>query len=230
VEPNATVSDFCTISGKVEITDKFDGGNVRLTENYVNTARMPETRTVSEIQLDSKGYFTFTNLKPGDYVVEPVYYNKTNGPITYNPGANPPYYYFVIYKTHSWSRKVILSSGREVKLKFLAKDAKIDSSNQYVYSQNYLETTPYNPFNPGAYTPPEYDYTPYTPYNTPAGNYTPYTTPATNYTPYTAPVTNYTPYTQPSDAPYTPYNTPPTTYTPYNTPATLYSPYNYLNK
>jgi hypothetical protein len=227
-DPNSIKSDSGSISGQVIIKEKFDGGSVTLSENYLNDARMPKTRVVSVIQLPSSGLFTFSNLPAGDYVVEPNYSNASNGPITYSPASG--YYYFVIVDKYSWSRKVILSKGQNAKLTFPAEQAKYDTSNQYVYSSNYYSDSPYSPYNTNSTNnPPTYNYSPYSPYNAQTPSYTPYTAPVTNYTPYTAPVTNYTPYTA-ANPPYSPYNAPAANYTPFENSATPYSPFNYLDK
>ncbi len=222
VEPN---SAYGSISGQVIIKEKFDGGSVSLSENYLNEARIPKTRVVSTVQLTSSGLFTFSNLPPGDYLVEPGYANAENGPITYNPANG--YYYFVIVNKYTWSRKVILAKGQHAKLTFPAEQAKYDTYNQYVYSSNYYSTNPYSPYD-ATPQPPTYNYSPYSPYTAQTPNYAPYTAPVPNYTPYTAPVQNYTPYTA-ANPPYSPYNAPATNYTPFDNTATPYSPFNYLD-
>ena len=220
VDPNALYiepdSASGSISGQVIIKEKFDGGSVSLSENYLNEARIPKTRVVSTVQLTSSGIFTFSNLPPGDYLVEPGYANAENGPITYNPANG--YYYFVIVNKYTWSRKVILAKGQHAKLTFPAEQAKYDTYNQYVYSSNYYSTNPYSPYDTTP-QPPTYNYTPYSPYNAQTPNYAPYTAPVQNYTPYTA-----------ANPPYSPYNAPATNYTPFDNTATPYSPFNYLNK
>ena len=226
LDPNGINRDACSISGQVIIKEKFDGGSVSLSENYLNDARVPKTRVVSVIQLNSSGLFTFSNIPAGNYVVEPNYFNASNGPITYSPASG--YYYFVIVDKYSWSRKVVLAKGQQAKLTFPAEQAKFDTSNQYVYSSNYYSNNPYSPYDATA-TPPDYTYSPYSPYNAQTPNYSPYTAPVQNYTPYTAPVQNYTPYTA-ANPPYSPYDTPATNYTPFDAPTTPYSPFNYLNK
>ena len=231
VDPNASCidpdsrNDLGSISGEVIIKEKFDSGSVSLSENYLNEARIPKTRVVSTVQLTSSGTFTFSNLPPGDYLVEPGYANAENGPITYNPASG--YYYFVIVNKYTWSRKVILAKGQHSKLTFPAEQAKYDTYNQYVYSSNYYSTNPYSPYD-ATPQPPAYNYTPYSPYNAQTPNYAPYTAPVQNYTPYTAPVQNYTPYTA-ANPPYSPYTTPATNYTPFDNTATPYSPFNYLD-
>jgi len=120
----------CSISGSVVINKPFQSGIVRVSEEYINSARIPATREVTSCSLPRDGNFSFTNLSPGKYTITAQSSYSSQGSLTYNYCAGGYYYYITIITT-SWTKTLSLAPGEHTQIEL--RDGKEVCSQQIQY-------------------------------------------------------------------------------------------------
>jgi hypothetical protein len=125
-----------SISGSIVITRPFQSGIVRITEEYINNARMPATRDVTSCGLPQDGKFSFTNLPPGKYTITAQSSCSSQGSMSYNYSTNG-YYYYITIVTTTWSKTLSLGPGENTRVEL--QDGKEVFSQQIQYvNQPYI--------------------------------------------------------------------------------------------
>ncbi|HPZ09674.1 MAG TPA: hypothetical protein PL110_16350 [Candidatus Eremiobacteraeota bacterium] len=142
-----TSSSSGSISGKVTIYKPFDEGSITLTEDYINTARIPTKRAVATTPLPQDGTFNFTGLQKGDYTITATIYRKIQGDLLYDV-TNKKYYYTVQNYTTTYSQRILLKNGENAGIVL---DKGIESVTQQILYTDIVTPTPVYPNNPNNY-------------------------------------------------------------------------------
>ena len=134
-----------SISGSVVINKPFQSGIIRLTEEYINNARIPATREVASCGLPQDGNFSFTNLPPGKYTIIAQSSYSSQGSLSYNYSVNGYYYYITVVNT-TWTKTLSLGPGEHTRIEL--------QNGQEVCSQQIQYVTPPQNYYPRGYTYP----------------------------------------------------------------------------
>lgn len=140
------------ISVHVEITAPFQQGWVKLTEEYVNTARINSVREISTCALPMDGNVTFQNLPAGKYTITAITQYTDQGTLQYNQ-VTKYYYYNVTTTTTTWTQTLTLAEERQTKVEL--KNGTSTSSQTVKYVDYPYNTQPYqNQLTPYPYNYP----------------------------------------------------------------------------
>lgn len=140
-----TVNTPGSISGSVVINKPFQSGIIRVTEEYINNARIPATREVTSCGLPQDGNFSFTNLIPGKYTITAQSSYSSQGSLSYNYSVSGYYYYITVINT-TWTKTLSLGPGEHTRVEL--------QNGQEVCSQQIQYVTPPQNYYPRGYTLP----------------------------------------------------------------------------
>jgi len=129
--PQTVSSLKSTVSGHV-VYQYFERGTVRIIETYVNSARMPQTREISSTNLPSDGYYNFSDIPPGEYIIEATCYYSVTGPVVYDYVSKQAYRCVTTY-IPTWQKRLILKGGETVTADFLPEQAVVRSEEKLIY-------------------------------------------------------------------------------------------------
>ncbi|MEQ8223031.1 MAG: hypothetical protein ABRQ37_12065 [Candidatus Eremiobacterota bacterium] len=129
--PQTVSSLKSTVSGHV-VYQYFERGTVRIIETYVNSARMPQTREFSSTNLPSDGYYNFSDIPPGEYIIEATCFYSVTGPVVYDCVSKQAYRCVTTY-IPTWQKRLILKGGETLTVDFLPEQAVVRSEEKLIY-------------------------------------------------------------------------------------------------
>lgn len=129
--PQTVSSLKSTVSGHV-VYQYFEGGTVRIIETYLNSARIPQTREISSTSLPSDGYYNFSDLPPGDYIIEATCFYSVTGPVVYDY-VSRQLYRCVTTCIPSWQKRLNLRGGENITADFLPEQAVVRTEEKLIY-------------------------------------------------------------------------------------------------
>jgi len=124
-----------SISGVVVITTPIQSGSIKLTEEYLNTARILSTREVASGGLSVDGKFAFTGLPAGKYTVTASSTSTDKGELMYNQ-VTKQYYYDIRTVTTTWSKALELGEGENANIQLTGGESSTSIQTQYVNPPN----------------------------------------------------------------------------------------------
>lgn len=129
--PQTASSLKSAVSGHV-VYQYFERGTVRIIETYVNSARMPQTREFSSTNLPSDGYYNFSDIPSGEYIIEATCFYSVTGPVVYDCVSKQAYRCVTTY-IPTWQKRLILKGGETLTVDFLPEQAVVRSEEKLIY-------------------------------------------------------------------------------------------------
>ena len=120
-----------TVSGQI-VYSFFEGSSVTISQYYLNSARIPQTKLIDTINTGTTGAFTFTGLPPGDYIVEASCYYTREGFVYFDNYTRQYYKTYMIY-TPQWTQVITIGGGESINLRFSPETAKVHMEEKLIY-------------------------------------------------------------------------------------------------